>query len=373
MHLLFFPTNASAKARNVYLTDFILENKVGNAGFHDALPDTSVSYDATNYALEMLKFYDKFECNCWFGEYGKWWGDVHYFVNSTGLAKNLGANIETILDGSSKNLNSLYHLLKALKVLEELNDTISLNIKGEIINYINGLEYSGGFGFSGNTSFPNAISTYFAIEILTLIEEDINDPEDHLVWIKSCQNADGGFGETPNTDSSLIGTYYSILILNRLGSIDEDLTNPSNTLNFIKSFLIETSSDTKNFGGFLPDQEAKYALLSSTSYGIEAISLINENYLTAEEKSNIITWILNRQNVNDGGFVDNSDGAETKDSSITISYYAFRALGFLDPNLTRMQEDVWMVDFNYIVLIIVLASIGAVIALMVFIYQRRKI
>ena len=360
---------AHAKARRVYLTDFVLENRIGNQGFSNTLSSESASYEATVAALEILDYYNLFEVPCWFGEHGKWWGALHYHVNRSSLGSNMESVLKDLIDNKNENLYTIYQILKVLAILDE---SISTTLETSIESYITTLEYSdGGFSSLGNTTNPNIVATYHSLMVLTFINKNITNLETHLNWTKKCLNSDGGFGGTIELSSTLTDTYYAISILSEFGDLSD--LSPAKTIEYVRSLGSYADTNPLNLGGFFPDSTAQYPLISSTLHAIETLFLLDETSLTSQEKSATINWILNRQNINDGGFVDLSEGVETKSSSIMTSWKAFRTLGYLDQNLLKLEQDIWMVEFNYWILVILLASIGVAVSFIIFIYRRRKI
>ena len=78
------------------------------------------------------------------------------------------------------------------------------------------------------------------------------------------------------------------------------------------------------------------------------------------------------QNFIDGGFVDNTDSSEEKFSSVINSYFAFETLKAFN-SLSRLDEEVWMVEFNYWILLGLLGGIGLTILLIYFIWRKRRV
>jgi hypothetical protein len=110
-------------------------------------------------------------------------------------------------------------------------------------------------------------------------------------------------------------------------------------------------------------------LLSSTFFCVKTISLIDASELNV---GSTVTWVLARQAFEDGGFAENSEGYKQKVSSLIASYYAFNTLKALN-SLSSLTSEIWMVEFNYLILIVVLGSIGLGIAAIVFLWRRRRI
>jgi phosphatidylglycerophosphatase A len=86
-----------------------------------------------------------------------------------------------------------------------------------------------------------------------------------------------------------------------------------------------------------------------------------------------INWVLQHQNLQDGGFIESNDALRQLSSSLISTYYAFKTIVQFDDSLIVLDEDVGMVEFNWIVFLIVLSVIGVAIGLFIYIRRRRKI
>ncbi|MFX0059778.1 MAG: prenyltransferase/squalene oxidase repeat-containing protein, partial [Candidatus Heimdallarchaeota archaeon] len=199
------------------------------------------------------------------------------------------------------------------------------------------------------------------------IEVDFPNETIHKNWILQCNNTDGGYGGNSSLSSTILTTYYAVDLINAIGDLN-DLDDKIATLNYLKSFYFNDSFDINNYGGYLPDISAENSLLSSTYFCVKAINLIDSSQKTDAS----ILWVLNHQNFQDGGFSDHSVTGEPELSSILTSYYAFDILLTFDA-INLLNSEVFMVEFNYFVLIIVLSFIGVFILIVFFIWRRRRI
>jgi len=338
------------KTRQSYLTSFVLNNEIEQKGFTNGiLSEETISLDATAYALEILEDY----------------GINPHEIEA--LQNNLEKSIDEMFDTDEINLYDLYYLMKSLNYLQY---EIDIALENRIYQYLNDSEQiGGGFSPSNTSSSASLASTYYIIQLYSLINETIENLPVHKNWVLSCYNIDGGYGGNESLSSNLLNTYFAILIFDELWEIN-DLINRNKTLSYLKSFYINDSADLNNFGGYIPDKNAQYAMLSSSYFCVKAISLIEANELNVGPT---ISWILKLQNFEDGGFSDNTEGYNQKKSSIIASYYAFKTLKILNPSLSTLAKEVWMVEFNYWILGIVLLSIGVVIAVIVFLWRKRRI
>lgn len=339
------------KSRRGYLTDFIFSNEIRGEGFkNNVLVEKRISSEATAFSLEILKFYGR---------------DPH---DTSDLKTELEDEIKTMFNNDEVSLYDLYYLLKSLDILAYPINNGSL--KNRIHKYLNETEQNnGGFSLSNTSSSVSISSTYFIHQIYTLIDEQLPNGTLHKNWILSCNNSDGGYGGNRSLSSTLLNTFYVVSLLDNFSSINE-LADRNQTLTYLNSFYIGNPSDVNNYGGYLPDIIAKYSLLSSTYYSVRAISLINSSMLNNDQTSK---WVLSRQNFQDGGFVDFTEGYQQLSSSVVTSYYAFKILNTFDTAIRQLSIEIWMVEFDYMILIILLLSIGLVVGIGVFLWRRRRI
>ncbi|MFX1492721.1 MAG: prenyltransferase/squalene oxidase repeat-containing protein [Promethearchaeota archaeon] len=342
--LIFIPV-VSAKTRQSYLTDFLFQNQIGNEKFGN-------NYEDTSYALEIIDYYNLYENKV----------DKETFID------NLVTKVQEMVDSGEIDLYNLFYLLNSLDILNGLEE-LDAGDRDRIHKYINQTEQiSGGYAITNTSKSANLISTYFVYNIYGLLDEPIFNQSTHLNWILLCNNTDGGYGGNQTLPSTILTTYCAVYLISKLATVDS-LDNKNATLNYIFSFYCDDPLDSDNYGGFFPDQIANFALLSSTYYSIKSIELINISMINP---SPTINWILARQNFQDGGFID--DPSEIKEglSSIPATYHAFKILSILNA-LDNLNIDVFMVEFNFIILIIVLSVIGIIAVVIVYIWRKRKL
>ncbi|MFX1529712.1 MAG: prenyltransferase/squalene oxidase repeat-containing protein [Promethearchaeota archaeon] len=339
------------KTRKTYLKDFLYNTEVEGEGFKNGVGAGEPINEATAYALEILDFY----------------GLNAHEVND--LTTKLETELESMFDSDNIVLYDIYYLLKSLFLIDE-DYEIDASLKNRIHLFINGTEQiSGGFSFSNTSTLASMSSTYFVVQIFNLILEPIPNVTIHKNWIILCNNSDGGYGANSSSSSNLLTTYYAVSLLEILSFSVNDLADKNQTLFYLNSFYIQNPSDTNNFGGYLPDLTAKDALIYYTFHCVSAISLIDENMLN---KDQTVKWILSRQYFQDGGFADITEGTSQLMSSVVSSYYAFKTLELFG-SLGKLNAEVFMVEFNYWILLIIFASIGLVAVIGVIIWRRRRI
>ncbi|MHA1670659.1 MAG: prenyltransferase/squalene oxidase repeat-containing protein, partial [Promethearchaeota archaeon] len=343
---------ASAKPRDSYLVDFIYSEQVGDEGFGN-------SYQETAQALEILDYFDLFTVEGLFGVENK--------VDVPTLRDYLDDKLVEMFNDENVNLYDLYSILKSLTYLNyEIDSSLSL----DIYRYINtsGL-ISGGFAPTNTSKAVNVISTFYAFQIYDLLDVEMPNKTIHANWLLSCNKTNGGYGSNSTLSSTLLTTSQVVVLINGLtGSID-NLVNKTATLEYLTSFYISDAADLNNYGGYLPDNTAINVLLSSTLTCLESIGLIDSTEIHQVPTTNMV---LSRQNFLDGGFSDKIIGHNQEISSITTSYYAFKILLSFD-SLDLLNEEIFMVEFSYIMLLVVLSIIGALALIAYLIWRKRKI
>jgi len=347
---------ALAKSRQSHLVDFFYNNKKRDEHFGFSPQDT------TN-AIEILEFYDAYIVEVLFEDTKS--------VDKPDLMLYLRNEIQEMFHTGEIDIYGIKQHLETLNILEPLETSLNSSLHGEIYNYINNTYRSGGgFSLTNESKAANMVSTYYIYSIFTLLDKPVENETIHKAWILSCYNTDGGFGGNQTLSSTLITTYFAVYLVNELGTIN-DLVNQTNTLNYFESFYIGDSNNLDHYGGFLPDLFAETPLLGSTLLCVEGIDLIDGNALNEVEDA-ISNWVLKRQNHIDGGFGDWTEEIDQKFSSIGTSYSAFKilqVLGLLD----LLDEDIFMVELNYLTLIIVLSVIGVIVLVVYLILRRRRI
>lgn len=337
---------ALAKTRQSYLVDFLFENQVENERFGS-------SYQDTAYSLEIIDYYDIYQIG------------TETKVDISLFQENLETAIENMFTQGVIKLFDLYYLMKSLDILDATIDT-SLEIK--ISEYLNQTEQSeGGYSTDNSTSSADMTSTYFVYEIKTYLNEELNST---LIknWILSCNNSDGGYGGNSTLNSSQLTTFLAVYLIDQIGDLN-DLENRTATLNYFKSFYASDSDNYANYGGYKAGLLSESTLFSSTFYCVGAIKLLDSTQLN---EAATLTWVLNHQNFEDGGFSNLFGGTVQGLSSISVSYYAFKL--FMDFNsLGLLNEDIFMVELNIIILFILLAIIAVVIVLIYLVWRKRRI
>jgi len=327
---------ASAKTRQIHLIDFLYENQNSDESFGISTQDTA-------NAIEIIDHYGAYLIEGFLQAIKK--------VDIQDLADYLEDEITSMFNDEDIDIYDLFYLLSMLDSLDFLGTSFDVNLHDKIYVYINEtVQSTGGFSPTNTSTNANLISTFF-------------------IYL-SCNNTDGGYGGNQSLSSTLLTTYYAIYLVIELAEGEfSDLANYTSTLNYLKSFYINDPENLDNYGGYLPDAFAENSLLSSTYFCVEGIRLIDSNELN---KLATVNWVLNHQNFLDGGFSDHDEENDQKLSSISASYYAFEILkGF--GSLDLLNEDIFMVEFSFLILIIVMSIIGIIIAVIYLIWRKRRI
>ncbi len=345
---------ALAKTRQSYLIDFIYKDQNDDESFGTSTKDTA-------NAIEILEEFNAYLIEVLFEETKS--------VDIPDLKDYLFDEIQTMFNTENIDIYKIYHHLKTLYTLEPSQTLLNATLQNKIYKYINNTyQIGGGFSPTNTSKVANMVSTYYIYNIFNLIGETVENVTIHKTWILSCNNTDGGYGGNQTLASTLLTTYYAVYLMSELGTVN-DLANLVSTLNYFKSLYIADSNNLAHYGGYLPDLFAEIPLLGSTLLCVEGISLIDENELNVTATS---TWVIGRQNFLDGGFSDSAEGIDQSYSSISTSYSAFKILQILD-RLVLLEEDTFMVEFDFLILIIVLSVVGVVVVAIFLILRRRRI
>ena len=356
-----------AKPRKTYLTDFLYECEIEDEGFSNSVEnDDEVSEEATAYALEILDQYELLQKKDIFGT-------VEKEINTTDLPEELEDDAKGVLGAGEVNIYKLYFLLESLEILEDTNQDydVSSSLKSESKNFVDSILQNGG-GYAASTTSDTAtmVSTYFALKIYDLLDKDYENKSITKNWVRSCRNSDGGYGGNIGSSSTILNTYYAILIMEEIEDV-EGLHYTELTIKYLKSFYEDDENDSGNYGGYYPDDDSENTMISSTFYCVMGISLIDEDELEDEEET--LAWVLNRQNFKDGGFKDIDDESEQKYSSVINSYYAYQLISLIDADLVSLEEEIFMVEFNWWILVGILVGIGVIAIVVIIVWRKRRI
>ena len=312
------------------------------------------NYEENTQALQILAKFNAFSF-----EGGK------YQVDKIDLGNSLEDNLTDMFDSNTLLLCDLYNILQALDLIGYSYSGLNTTIQ----NYLNSCSnVEGGFSPINTSNSRDLTSTFYAYQIYHLLGIEFPNKTIQESWILNCSSIDGGYAGNSTLPSTLLTTYYAVFLISELDNVNA-LANKSKTLDYLNSLFVTDKYDSIKYGGYLPSQLAVFPLLSSTYYAITAINLIESSNL---HRDPTVSWILDRQNYQDGGFSDKYSENNQELSSITATFYAFKSLMLFD-SLSLLNQDVFMVEFNYFILTIVLIAVGVLIIIAYMIWRRRRI
>ncbi len=345
---------ALAKTRQNHLIDFLYDSQSSDGTF-------GIAYQDTAYAIEIIDYFNAYFVEVLF--------EATKSVDIPTLKTFLIDQIQTMFNDENIDLYKLLPYLDTLNRLESLGTSLDSNLHNNIYQYLNQTtQIGGGFGPTNTSTTADMVSTFFVYSIYTILQETVVNQTIHKTWVLSCNNTDGGYGGDKLISSTIITTYFAVYLVDALGDVD-DLVNKTKTLEYFQSFYIDDPDDAENYGGYLPDILADTTLLSSTYYCVRGITLIDISELNG---ATTVNWVLNHQNFLDGGFGDWVEGNDQRRSSVSASYFAFNLLETFD-SLDLLNEDIFQIEFNYLMLIIIPAIIAVIIGFIYFIIRRRRI
>jgi prenyltransferase beta subunit len=239
---------ALAKTRQSHLIDFIYEHQEGNESF-------GVSPQDTANAIEILDTFNAYTVEVLF--------EATKSVDTAALKVYLEEELQAMFDTGEIDIYNIYNFLETLKTLGSI-ETLDSDLHDNIYTYINEtVQIGGGFSPTNTSNNANMVSTYYIYNILTVINEPVDNQTLHKSWVLSCNNTDGGYGGNQTLSSTLITTYFAVYLISELGTINE-LANQTSTLNYFTSLYIWDSNNLEHYGGYLPDSYAEFPLLSSS-------------------------------------------------------------------------------------------------------------
>ncbi|HDZ18799.1 MAG TPA: hypothetical protein ENH75_10935, partial [archaeon] len=189
------------RTRNAYLIDFVLDSEIESFGFSNGIgEDQSVSFEATAFAIDIMNYYSKSPSNI------------------KNLQEELKENINNMFDIGNVDLYDLYYLTYSLKLLDYSFD---ISLVDKISLFLNGTQQiNGGYSISDLSKSVSIISSFYVIQLLGLIDQPVTNISSHKNWVLSSYNEDGGFGGNVSLSSTLISTYYAILILDEFNELN---------------------------------------------------------------------------------------------------------------------------------------------------------
>ena len=344
-----------AKTRSSYLIDYIYSNQGVSEDNGELF---GLTYEDTAQALEILKYYNAFSIEGVLG--------VEHKVDKVELSDYLEEQLVHMFDSKTILIYDVYYILQSLNLIDS---SIGTALSERIERYLNSSSHnSGGFSSLNTSDTRDLSSTFYAYKIYDLLGAEFPNSTIHENWILDCYNNDGGFGGNSTLPSTILTTYYAIVLIAELDDLDSLITK-SITVDYLTSFYMDNEYDSIKYGGYRPATQSTYPLISSTFLCTSVIDYINPARLNRTETVN---WVIDRQNFQDGGFSDIFTLNNQELSSIPASYYAFKTLILFDAQSSLNIND-FMVEFDFFVLLIVFSVCGALVILVYVIWRKRKV
>ncbi|MEM1580947.1 MAG: prenyltransferase/squalene oxidase repeat-containing protein [Candidatus Bathyarchaeia archaeon] len=138
----------------------------------------------------------------------------------------------------------------------------SLNIKVDSKRIIEAiLRIKNADGSFGSAKRSRMASTFYAIEILKILNYNINGLTDTLKWIRLHERSEGGFTHAPETAPTYLeDTYFGI---KSLEAMNERIAYPRETLTFVAGFQNPNGGFRRSIFLGISDFESTYQALSS--------------------------------------------------------------------------------------------------------------
>ncbi|MHA1143392.1 MAG: prenyltransferase/squalene oxidase repeat-containing protein [Candidatus Helarchaeota archaeon] len=269
--------------------------------------------------------------------------------------------------GSSRNqpemLSTAYSIL-ALSII----DPLSGSARTQSVSFIDSLQnVSGGYQLY-DYSEPTLSMTYLALQALSALN-DLSGIANVTDWITSTEvtdsNSDGHGSFTTNATLEIFCLYAS---LEAIGGLYLAGMSPITLLD--KAAAVNWIISCQNVdGGFGETPADTISLMSSTKAAILALSYLDS--LSSINTASVINWVLSCQKQIYGGFASSPSGTE---SSVSATYDALRILVTLGQTPLLEQQVPWenvALPVSIIVFILIaLAIIG--IAVLVIYYRFFK-
>ena len=214
-------------------------------------------------------------------------------------------------------------------------------------------------------------STYLVVKAHYYLGKIDELPLDNVTNFIMDSFATEGFLSLPNgSEISLSSTYYALQTLAYLDSLGLlNSTNKQDISDFVNQFYVADQALEDHYGGYsyYPNDEISFATITATFEAVSILTLLDHS-LTNQDAT--LKWVIDNQNVLDGGFTENVlEGQEALSSTIT-TYQAIHILHDLD-ELDLLSEEFGDYKLRWwIVLIIVLVVLAGGIT-GIILYQRR--
>ncbi len=242
--------------------------------------------------------------------------DGHYEIEKPDLGK-IRSKINEIK-------HSILEILKENKnKINETFDFLNQIDKNKHINWLKSLQNADG-GFSHQPGQTSHISnTYFAIKALAELGA-LNqiDKKKVVEFLISCQNPNGGFAHLPNQQPYPQYTYNAIFLLKKFGDLDK--IELQKHISWLKSLQ-------RLDGGFWPGTGQEQSQMNPTYFATKTLIELGE--LNRINVSRLVEFILSLQHQN-GGF-GNTQGQQPH---VQFTYHGIMLLGELQAYFSELFD-----------------------------------
>lgn len=363
--LVVFPIFGLSKTRQEYVVDFIYSGQDDLFGaFSDNYNNPEDDRDietvgSTRSAIIALSLLDAIELDTFTATDSYCYDQISYGISYDSL-ENVSHSIET---------------LYVLDINDEANNLFAdLDQETEILEYFEHRSVTEGDSI-GYSAYVGQNATIYSTFLVVKGHYFLDSMDELLVdnvteFIMNSFNSDGGFKSYPTgSNSSLTSTFYAIQTLNYLNTLDSLDSNKTLISEYINQFCVDDPLLEAHYGGYSynPVDEVTFATVRATFEAIVSLNLLD---ISIPDQATSLNWILQNQNIADGGFAENAlEGSERVSSIITTSQIV-RMLDALG-NLDLLSEEFGDYKLRWwIVLIIVIVVLGAGITAYIL-YQRR--
>jgi prenyltransferase beta subunit len=363
--LVVFPIFGLSKTRQEYVEDFIYSGQDDLFGafsdtYNNPNDDTDIeTVGSTHSAILALNILDAIDLDT-------------FTATDTYLYDQIGYGIQF------NDLENISQCLETLYVLDEADEDNllfdDLDQEEDIMEFFENRSVSSGtaIGYSKYIGLNATIyNTYLVIKGYYYLDSISEVLVDNVTeFILNSFNTDGGFKSFSTGDSSsLTSTFYAIQTLNYLDSLNTLNSNLTLISNYISQFYVDNALSEDHYGGYSYNAfgESPFATVRATYEAILTLKLLDGSIPDQEATSK---WILQNQNIDDGGFSENALEGQERVSSITTSSQAIHILNdFGDLELLSEEFGDYKLRW-WIVLIIILVVFGAGVT-GIILYQRR--
>ncbi|MHA1271159.1 MAG: prenyltransferase/squalene oxidase repeat-containing protein [Candidatus Helarchaeota archaeon] len=255
------------------------------------------------------------------------------------------------IENESSSMEATFYAVMTLKLLGYMPHN-------NVTNWINQC-WNDNFGF-GN--IPNSTSTilssYYALSILSFLGINLSQYNTSQ-WLLTLQNNQSelnyGAFSSDGINYNLLTTYFALEALNLTGNLND--INKTAAIEWISACQNIDPYKSQTYGSFSSDSSSLDYSIMNCYAALKSLTLLNSSINLSQY---IIDWILNCQNLIDGGF---ATSITVQSSSVASSFYAIISLNILNaPNLFSLSITS-TIPFNFPVwaLIILIPIAGIVI------------